>query len=84
MGNEPGYEGTHNVDRRSPREIVEDARILRGMLVGMGRDYRLALDGMSTPRLSTSPYRGRYGFDYWEEILELAEPELFDGFVIQP
>jgi hypothetical protein len=84
VGIEPGY--ADNNDDRSAAEIVQDARALREVLDGLGRGYRLALGGISTPRSEWTrhAYRGRYGADLWREVLDLGGPDLFDAFVIHP
>lgn len=84
LGVEPGY--SPNGDDRSPVEIVQDARQIKAMLDGLGRGYRLALGGISTPenQWTKHGYRGIYGMKFFENVLDASQGFEFDALVVHP
>jgi hypothetical protein len=84
VGVEPGYKP--NNDSRSPKQIVEDAKILKSIIKNENSSYRIGLGGISTGRNKTNwlAYGFKHGFDVWKKILELSPSNLFDTFTIHP
>jgi hypothetical protein len=84
LGIEPGY--SPNGDDRSPAEIVQDARKIKGMLDSLGRGYSLALGGISTPenQYTKQAYRGIYGLQFFQNVLDACDGFQFDAYVVHP
>jgi hypothetical protein len=67
-------------------EIVQDARQIRAMLDSLGRGYRLALGGISTPenQVAKQGYSGIYGMEFFQNVLNACDGFTFDTFVVHP